>query len=209
MWTNRDTMNDEDWRKKVFRQHSSLPTASATVRIVVRREVVVKRASSRSARRPGFRWLEVELLEDRCLLSSGAIRDLAGFATEVLQRKDDGVSNQVQLGMTLNFLGQQETRLWVNTNGNVTFDSAFPTFKNNSLASTTREILAPFYSDVDTRNPASGLVTFGFDTIDGHRAFGVIWNGVGYFNQHADKTDRFQLVIIDRSDTGAGNFDLE
>ncbi|RPJ53921.1 MAG: hypothetical protein EHM24_32330, partial [Acidobacteria bacterium] len=32
---------------------------------------------------------------------------------------------------------------------------------------------------------------------------------VGYFGNHDDKLNRFQLILIDRSDTGSGNFDIE
>jgi hypothetical protein len=39
--------------------------------------------------------------------------------------------------------------------------------------------------------------------------FGVDWINVGYFAEHTDKLDSFQLILIDRSDTGVGNFDIE
>src|SRR5262249_25883453 len=56
----------------------------------------------------------------------------------------------------------------------------------------------------------SGLVAYGTGTVDGHAAFGVTWPKVDYFGGSADpKQDTFQLVLIDRSDTGAGNFDVE
>lgn len=32
--------------------------------------------------------------------------------------------------------------------------------------------------------------------------------GVGYFSQGTDKLNNFQLVLVDRSDTGAGNFNI-
>jgi hypothetical protein len=32
---------------------------------------------------------------------------------------------------------------------------------------------------------------------------------VGYYNAHTDKLNDFQAVLIDRSDTGQGNFDIE
>jgi hypothetical protein len=40
-------------------------------------------------------------------------------------------------------------------------------------------------------------------------AFGATWPGVGYYELHTDKVDTFQVVLIDRSDTGAGHFDVE
>ena len=44
--------------------------------------------------------------------------------------------------------------------------------------------------------------------VDGHNAFFVNWVGVAAYNNQSSPTDAFQLVIIDRSDTGAGNFDF-
>ncbi|MCK7490428.1 MAG: hypothetical protein MZW92_00410 [Comamonadaceae bacterium] len=35
------------------------------------------------------------------------------------------------------------------------------------------------------------------------------WIDVGYFSTAADKLNSFQLILTDRSDTGAGNFDIE
>jgi hypothetical protein len=52
-------------------------------------------------------------------------------------------------------------------------------------------------------------VTYGSGTADGRQAFGVNWIDVGYFSSRTDKLNQFQLVLIDRSDTGAGNFDIE
>jgi nidogen-like len=61
---------------------------------------------------------------------------------------------------------------------------------------------------VDTRGAASGVVQFGNGTFNARNAFGVDWINVGYFNSHTDKTNSFQLLLVDRSDTGAGNFDM-
>ena len=60
---------------------------------------------------------------------------------------------------------------------------------------------------MDTR--VGNVVTFGHDTVDGHPAFGVNWIGVGYFETNTDKLNRFQLVLIDRSDRNPGDFDIE
>ena len=78
-----------------------------------------------------------------------------------------------------------------------------------SLTSTSTKILAPFFADVDTRGAGSGLVHYGNATVNGHNAFGVEWPGVGYFSAASDKLNTFELVIIDRSDLGVGNFDFE
>ena len=70
-------------------------------------------------------------------------------------------------------------------------------------------IIAPFFADVDTRGAGSRLVTYGNTIYNGQTAFVVDWISVGYYNEHTDKTNSFQLILINRSDTGAGNFDIE
>lgn len=108
----------------------------------------------------------------------------------------------------LNLFGSSYTGLYVNTNGNVTFGSALSGFVVNGLqAGVGRPILAPFFADVDTRG--AGAITYGNLSVNGRSAFLVNWTGVGYFSRGTDKTNTFQLVLLDRSDTGAGNFDFQ
>jgi filamentous hemagglutinin family protein len=132
-----------------------------------------------------------------------------GFNSNILARNDDGSTGLVPLGFTVNFFGSVQDSLYVNNNGNVTFDSPLGTFTPFPLNNTTRIIIAPFFADVDTRNPNSAVTAYGRGTVDGRPAFGVAWDGVGYYASRADKLNNFQLVITDRTDTGAGNFDFE
>jgi hypothetical protein len=71
-------------------------------------------------------------------------------------------------------------------------------------------IIAPFWADVDTRGAGSAQVTYGQTTFQGRPAFCVNWDGVGvgYFSSHVDKLNKFQLLLVDRSDVISGDFDL-
>ncbi len=142
-------------------------------------------------------------------LNAQVIRTNAGFHSQSVARNDDGSSDVTPLGFTINFFGKLRDSVYVNNNGNLTFDNALPTYTPFGLAKTSREIIAPFFADVDTRGPVGSLVTFGQDTVNGHKAFGANFVDVGYFRTHDDKLNRFQVVVIDRSDTGAGNFTIE
>jgi hypothetical protein len=145
-----------------------------------------------------------------CSAAQGqAIRPNAGFNSRILERNDDGSAPLESLGFTINFFGKNRSGAYVNNNGNMTFDSPLATYTPFGLDRTQREIIGPFFADVDTRNPASNVVTYGQDTVNGHNAFGANFINVGYYNAHADKLNSFQVVLIDRSDTGAGNFDME
>ncbi|MEO8098129.1 MAG: putative Ig domain-containing protein [Acidobacteriota bacterium] len=138
-----------------------------------------------------------------------AVRTNPGFTMYSVARNDDGSSGVEGLGFTINLFGKIRTAVYVNNNGNVTFDSALSTYTPFGLKGTAREIIAPFFADVDTRPEASKLVTYGQDIINGHRAFGVNYVDVGYFANHTDKTNSFQLVLIEREDQGLGDFDIE
>lgn len=137
------------------------------------------------------------------------IRQNPGFRRISIPRNDDGSGPAVKLPFAINFFGRIRDTGFVNNNGNITFDAPLATFTPFGLERTQREIIAPFFADVDTRAPGSALVTYGEDTIDGKKAFGANYVRVGYFGAHDDKLNSFQVVLIERSDTGANNFDIE
>ena len=121
------------------------------------------------------------------------------------------VGTAVPIGFTINFFGQTFDSLYINTNGNITFDAPLPYVQGllqASLLGSFNYVVAPFLADVDTRNSASGVVTFGSGQFDGYQAFGVNWPNVGYFDQEADKLNSFQLLLVDRPDEGPGAFEI-
>lgn len=140
---------------------------------------------------------------------AGAIRNASEFTDFTLGANDDGSTGLVDIGFSVNFFGLSATKLYVNNNGNVTFDGPLSAFTPFDLASTNRQIIAPFFADVDTRGIGSGLTQYGTGTVDGRNAFGVNWIDVGFYSQRTNPLNSFQLIVIDRSDTGAGNFDFE
>src|SRR5262245_12306928 len=150
--------------------------------------------------------LYLEDLEARAV--PAAVRP--GFTGNTLAAQDDQPRDFAAIGFSapINYFGPNYDHLYVNNNGNVTFNSANPTFNPFGLTTTTgTPIIAPFFADVDTRG--IGSVTYGNSVVDGHAAFGVTWTNVGYYNQHTSPTNTFQLVLIERFDTGPGNFDIE
>ena len=132
-----------------------------------------------------------------------------GFNANTLAANDDGSTGLVNIGFTTNFFGTDYTQLYVNNNGNVTFDSQLGTYTPFDLDSTGQIIIAPFFADVDTRR--AGLpVTYGAGTFDSKSAFGVNWVDVDYYSSstaHSSHND-FQLILVDRSDVSTGDFDI-
>lgn len=141
---------------------------------------------------------------------SGALVSSADCTENALARNDDGSSSSVDLPFAIDFYGARYGSLWVNNNGNVTFDSALGTFTPFGLQAAQRAIIAPFFADVDTRASGSELVRYGWGetTFQGRRAFCANWVNVGYYSGRTDKLNSFQLLLVDRSDVGSGDFDI-
>jgi hypothetical protein len=134
----------------------------------------------------------------------------AGFTASALPANDDESTGLVSIGFGINFFGTNATQLYVNNNGNVTLNTPLETFTPFNLTGNTGvPIIAAFFADVDTRGAGSAVTRYGTGTVDGRAAFGATWDGVGYYEARADKLNVFQLILIDRNDTGAGNFDIE
>ncbi|CAO3431338.1 nidogen-like domain-containing protein [Azospirillum endophyticum] len=123
-----------------------------------------------------------------------------------LAANDDGSTAPVPLGFTANIWGASRGSAYVNNNGNITFDQSNATFTPSALNRVGRDIIAPFWADVDTRN--GGTVQYGQTTVGGRTAFVTTWNDVGYFGG-GDKRNSFQVVLVDRSDRHAGDFDIQ
>ncbi len=142
-----------------------------------------------------------------------AIMTPARYNANAVARGDDTSNLVVGLPFTMNWGGTNYSQIYINMNGNCTFDGTFGTYTpSTALTSLRRDVMAPFWTDVDTRATGTGQLTYS-DTanppqVDGHRAFFVNWVNVGYYNAHTSPLNSFQLVLVDRSDTGAGNFDF-
>jgi len=140
---------------------------------------------------------------------ANAIRNLPGCNSSVLPANDDDSAGPITLPFPINYFGTTYSQTFVNNNGNITFGGELSTFTPFNLNTTNIPIIAPFFADVDTNGTGSGLTSFGNVTVDGRRALCVNWVNVGYFFAAVDKLNSFQLILIERSDTGPGNFDIE
>jgi hypothetical protein len=137
----------------------------------------------------------------------GAVQNLDYCRQNVFAANDDNSIGPVPLPFTLTFGGVSYSDTYVSNNGYVVFDGPRSTYTPFPLLDEwPTPIIAPFFADVDTRNPASALVTYG-SSPDG-KTFCVNWVGVGYYNQHVDKLNSFQLLLNDRSDVAPGDFDI-
>lgn len=141
-------------------------------------------------------------------VTTDAIRDLDICRQHAIPANDDGSSTRLELPFPINFFGTQHESLFVNNNGNITFDRGLSQYTPEDLTGPTgNAMIAPFFADIDTRGDGSRLVTYGWDDT----TFCVDWVEVGYYSAHDDKLISAQLVVTDRSAaTGnAGDVRLE
>jgi Ca2+-binding RTX toxin-like protein len=149
----------------------------------------------------------------------------AGFGENYVDRNDDEYASDIDItavfgAQGLNFFGTSYTKISVNNNGNITFGpNGLYNYTPFGLQNGGYAIIAPFFGDVDTRlytgnsvTPTTGGTSTGSDLVwydfnpAGYGTLTVTWDDVGYFAEHADKLNAFQLQLIG---TGGGNFTIE
>jgi hypothetical protein len=115
-------------------------------------------------------------------------------------RNDDWSTCAIPLPFTFCLYGTNYTSLYINNNGNVSFDAPYSTFTSTPFPNNQVVMVAPFWADVDTRDETlpdtSGVVYYKLTPT----ALIVKWNHVGYYGVHADLVNTFQLIITDGSD---------
>jgi hypothetical protein len=145
------------------------------------------------------------------ILGLGGDADVGDLA---MSRNDDGSSASKMLGTGfphgLNFFGETYDSLYINNNGNVTFNGPVSGYTPVSFPVSSRPMIAPYWSDVDTRggvtDPAQNNVYYSTAL---ENQFIVTWFYVGYYASRTDKLNAFQLILTDRSEIAPGDFDVE
>jgi uncharacterized protein with beta-barrel porin domain len=142
----------------------------------------------------------------------GGLGGAAGFGETVVPRNDDGSSQydiQAVMENGLNFFGLTATKMWVNTNGNITFNDSLSEYTPEGItANTGTPLIAAFWADVDTRTPADLGANSAPIYVDVDAAKDIVtitWSGVNYYEQKGDKQNFFQMQLFDR---GGGDFDI-
>jgi len=111
-------------------------------------------------------------------------------------RNDDGSSALIPLAFNFCFWGTNESGLYINNNGNISFSAAFSAFTAFTFPLNSFDMVAPFWGDVDTENPNSGLVYYKLTPT----YLIVQWDSVGYYSSRADKRNTFQCILSNGSD---------
>lgn len=146
-----------------------------------------------------------------------------GPATQCFSDSDDGAWNGMGMAspdgglpvlMTaafprgINFFDQRFEEFFVNNNGNISFLGPVGDFVPRDFPLPGRRMIAPLWSDVDTRNrgdPARNQVCFGIDAT----RIAVTWHNVERFAQRADQVNSFQLVLRRVPEGAVDDWDAE
>jgi gliding motility-associated-like protein len=133
-----------------------------------------------------------------CIIPIDATFSVAPFNgyTPPDYRNDDGSTGVINLPFLFCLYGQIQNQVYINNNGNISFGAPYYTFSAASFPSNMYTMIAPFWADVDTWNAGSGIVYYKVTPT----AMIVRWNTVGYYSQHVDKLNDFQLIITDGTD---------
>src|SRR5262249_11499594 len=140
-----------------IRRRSSLMVLAWIRRLMKRGPMAPPSPCQRPQARPAL-----EPLEGRWTPS--AVRTLPGLNDHALERVNDDNSVRANVGFDLAFYGVRSNNLYVNENGNLSFREALPAFGEPSDLTAPNggnPIIAPFFADVDTSNPASNIITYG------------------------------------------------
>jgi len=143
----------------------------------------------------------------------------AGFGENILDRNDDSSTGFIDVTSIfetgLNFFGTTYNGFYLNNNGNITFNSAQSTYTPFAITgNTSQPIIAPFFTDIDTRagnvtpsvdgtSTGSNLVYWDLDPTNNQVT--ITWDDVGEYS-NGTTPNAFQLIL---KDTGNGNFNIE
>jgi hypothetical protein len=145
-----------------------------------------------------------------------------GYGTDCLPPNDDGSwpADNTGLDLTpafptgLHFYAGSYTRGWINNNGNLSFQSAIPTFTPDAFPGAPQPMIAPYWADVDTRDattcdasgyPGGGGFPIGATcqnpTTDGvwwsltPGQMVITWDHVGFFSCNTTPVMTFQMIL--------------
>ncbi len=113
-----------------------------------------------------------------------------------LYQNDDGVTNAIHLPFNFCYFGQSFDSVFINNNGNISFLQPYSSFNPAGFPLVGWLMIAPFWADVDTRNPVSGVVYYKITPT----YMIVQWDTVGFFNMNAYRRNSFQVIISNGHD---------
>ncbi|MEL6135517.1 MAG: nidogen-like domain-containing protein, partial [Bacteroidota bacterium] len=126
-------------------------------------------------------------------------RDLAGNEVTYMDFRGrtvcDDCAEPISLGFSLDFFGTSAQQLFLNSNGNLTFEQDFLSYTPESFCLSGPKMIAPFFSDVDIAT--GGQLQY---YLDPQRHYAIFtWSDVGYYGCEfpCELTNTFQAILLD------------
>lgn len=114
--------------------------------------------------------------------------------------EDDGSYGPISMPFNFNLYGDLYNAFYLNINGNVSFLFDYFTFTPDGFPNPDFIMVAPFWADVELTGDPVGNIKWKVTPT----ALYVNWSDVGYYSQHTDKRNSFQLIITDGTDPVIG-----
>lgn len=107
-----------------------------------------------------------------------------------MPRNDDQSLGPINLGWDFSLYGTLYNKVYLNTNGNITFLNGVSTYTPQGFPIAT-PMIAAFWADIDTRNTSGGTIWYKLfpDKLV------ITWDQVGYYQQRVDKLNGFLMII--------------
>jgi hypothetical protein len=121
------------------------------------------------------------------------------------RRNDDDYSFVVPLGFTFDLYGTGQIEVFINNNGNLSFDGGYCTYTPEGFPVPGYPMVAPFWADVETRSDLDNCGVVWMK--QGPNYLAVTYDHVGYYDLNTDKLCTFQVIISDGTyePMGVGN----
>jgi hypothetical protein len=129
--------------------------------------------------------------------------------TEAMARNDDGSSGQIDLGFNFCFYNTDRPSLYINNNGNVSFNAPYGSYTSTGFPVSGFDMIAPFWADVDTRNTTdadTNQVWYQTVGAPGNRVFIVTWDSVGYYQAQNGSRNTFQVALAENENMWGPTF---
>ena len=157
----------------------------------------LKQLSSSSVRKLAATNIEV-VFPNPCVTQP---LDRAGNGWSNLDRNDDGSTSNVAIPFTFSLYGTLYTSIWINNNGNISFDGPKARYNPNGFPNAYDVMVAAWWTDIDTRGASSGTVWY---KAIGSNSFAVVWDRVGAFPFIDTGPNTFQIMISDGTNQAMG-----
>jgi uncharacterized protein (TIGR03382 family) len=135
--------------------------------------------------------------------------DTSGW-TQSMARNDDQSSGLIDIGFDFCFYESDRRNVYINNNGNISFDSAYGSFTSTGFPVSGFQMIAPFWADVDTRNTTNADTNLVWhrtltSTSTGNNLFVVTWDSVGFYPSDNSLRNTFQVVLAENeNEFGSG-----